>query len=69
MVTTMKEDGFKELTTHYINGAFVESHGRDVMDIIRPTDGKTIGRFTLADEEDRRCAIAAAKGAFASYGQ
>jgi hypothetical protein len=25
----------KTLTTHYIDGAFVESHGREVMDIIR----------------------------------
>ena len=25
----------KTITTHYIDGAFVESHGREVMDIIR----------------------------------
>jgi aldehyde dehydrogenase (NAD+) len=30
----------KTLTTHYIDGAFVESHGREVMDVIRPTNGK-----------------------------
>jgi aldehyde dehydrogenase (NAD+) len=58
----------KTITTHYIDGAFVESHGRDVMDIIRPTDGQVIGRVTLADEEDTRRAIAAAKCAFAMYG-
>jgi len=28
----------KAITTHYIDGAFVESHGREVIDIIkRPT--------------------------------
>jgi aldehyde dehydrogenase (NAD+) len=28
----------KTITTHYIDGSFVESHGREVMDIIsRPT--------------------------------
>jgi aldehyde dehydrogenase (NAD+) len=59
----------KTITTHYIDGAFVESHGREVMDIIRPTDGQIIGRVTLADEEDTRRAIAAAKLAFATYGR
>ena len=59
----------KTITTHYIDGAFVESHGREVMDIIRPTDGQVIGHATLADEEDTRRAIAAAKRAFATYGR
>ena len=56
------------LTTHYIDGAFVESHGREVMDIIRPTDGQLIAQVNLGDEEDTRRAIAAAKRAFATYG-
>jgi aldehyde dehydrogenase (NAD+) len=64
-----KESRVKTITTHYIDGAFVESHGREVMDIIRPTDGQVIGRVTLADEEDTRRAIAAAKRAFATYGR
>jgi aldehyde dehydrogenase (NAD+) len=59
----------KTITTHYIDGAFVESHGHEVMDIIRPTDGQAIGRVTLADEDDARRAIAAAKRAFATYGR
>src|ERR1700730_12277054 len=57
------------ITKHYIDGAFVESHGREVMDIVNPTNGKAIGRVTLADEEDARRAIAAAKRAFATFGQ
>jgi aldehyde dehydrogenase (NAD+) len=57
----------KTLTNHYIDGAFVESHGREVMDIIRPTNGQLIGRATLGDEEDTRRAIAAAKSAFATF--
>jgi aldehyde dehydrogenase (NAD+) len=57
------------LTTHYIDGAFVESHGREVMDVVRPSDGQVIGRATLADEEDTRRAIAAARRAFATYGR
>jgi aldehyde dehydrogenase (NAD+) len=59
----------KTITKHYIDGAFVESHGREVMDIINPTNGKVIAKVTLADEEDARHAIAAAKRAFATYGQ
>jgi aldehyde dehydrogenase (NAD+) len=59
----------KTITEHYIDGAFVESHGREVMDIVNPTSGKTIGRVTLGDEEDTRRAIAAAKRAFATFGR
>jgi aldehyde dehydrogenase (NAD+) len=59
----------KTLTTHYIDGAFVESHGREVMDVIRPTNGEVIGRVTLGDEEDTRRAIGAAKRAFTTFGR
>jgi aldehyde dehydrogenase (NAD+) len=62
-------DTIKTITTHYIDGAFVESHGREVMDIIRPTDRKVIGRVTLGDEEDTRRAISAAQRAFATFGR
>ena len=59
----------KIIAKHYIDGAFVESHGTKVMDIIKPTNGQVIGRVTLGDEEDTRRAIAAAKRAFASFGR
>jgi aldehyde dehydrogenase (NAD+) len=57
----------KTITQHYIDGAFVESHGREVMDVINPANEKVIARVTLADEEDTRRAIAAAKRAFITY--
>jgi aldehyde dehydrogenase (NAD+) len=57
----------KTITTHYIDGVFVESHGREVMDSINPSNGKVIGRAMLGDEEDARRAIAAAKRAFGSF--
>src|ERR1700685_4295668 len=57
------------ITKHYIDGAFVESHGTEAMDIIKPTNGRVIGRVTLADEEDTKHAIAAAKNAFAGFGR
>jgi aldehyde dehydrogenase (NAD+) len=59
----------KTLTTHYIDGGFVESHGKEVMDIIKPTNGQLIGRVTLGDEEDTRRAIAAARRAFTTFGR
>jgi aldehyde dehydrogenase (NAD+) len=58
-----RNDEIKTLTTHCIDGAFVESHGREVMDMVKPTNGKVIARVTLADEEDARRAIDAAKRA------
>ncbi len=69
MPTLTEKATIKTLTTHYIDGAFIESHGREVMDIIKPTNGQVIARVTLADEEDARRAIAAAKRAFASFGR
>jgi aldehyde dehydrogenase (NAD+) len=62
-------DTDKAITTHYIDGGFVESHGREVMDIIRPTDRKLIGRVTLGSEQDTRRAIAAAKRALVTFGR
>jgi len=67
--TVMKTDTIKTITTHYIYGAYVGSHGREVMDLINPTTAQVIGRVTLADGEDARRAIAAAKRAFATVGR
>src|ERR1700750_3039028 len=64
-----EESAMKTITTHYIDGAFVESHGHEVMDIINPTNKQVIARVTLADDEDARRAIAAAKRAFTSFGR
>jgi aldehyde dehydrogenase (NAD+) len=69
MTTTTKKGPIKTITTHYIDGAFVQSHGRELMDVVRPTDGQVIGRVTLGDEEDTRRAIAAARRAFATFGR
>jgi hypothetical protein len=69
MTAATNRGAIKTIATHYIDGAFAESHGREVMDIIRPQDGQVTARVTLADEEDTRRAIAAAKRAFADYGR
>ena len=67
MATATEKETIRTLTTHYIDGAFVESHGRKVLDVIKPTNGQLIARVTLGDEEDTRRAIASAKRAFASF--
>jgi aldehyde dehydrogenase (NAD+) len=69
MKTTATGDTVKTITTHYIDGSFVESHGREVMNVVKPTNGQVIARVTLGDEEDTRRAIAAAKRAFATFGR
>jgi aldehyde dehydrogenase (NAD+) len=69
MAALTETNAIKTISTHYIDGAFVASHGQEVMDIIRPTDAKVIGRVTLGDEEDTRRAIAAARRAFAAFGR
>src|SRR5258706_52805 len=65
----LRRGAMKTITKHYIDGAFVESHGREVMDIVNPANDKVIAKVTLADEEDARRAIAAAKRAFVMYGR
>jgi aldehyde dehydrogenase (NAD+) len=47
----------------YIDGQFVEPHGRELFDLFNPATGKVIGRVRLGDAEDARAAIAAAKRA------
>src|SRR5258708_3129022 len=64
-----RESAMQTITKHYIGGAFVDSHGSEVMNIIKPTNGQVMARDTLADEEDTRHAIAAAKSAFANFGR
>jgi len=69
METIIEKDTIRTITTHYIDGAYIESHGREVMDLISPTTGQVIGHVSLGDEEDTRRAIAAAKRAFATFGR
>jgi aldehyde dehydrogenase (NAD+) len=69
MEAIKEKEKVKTLTTHYIDGAFVDSHGSEIMDIISPVTAKVIGRVTLGDEEDTRRAIAAARRAFETYGR
>jgi aldehyde dehydrogenase (NAD+) len=55
------------ITTHYIDGAFIESHGREVMDSVNPSNRQVVARSLLGDEEDAKRAIAAAKRALVDF--
>lgn len=55
------------ISKHYINGEFVESHGKEKFELINPSTQEVIGRVTLGDEEDTKRAISAAKQAFKTY--
>ncbi|MBW7453884.1 aldehyde dehydrogenase family protein [Paenibacillus sepulcri] len=51
----------------YINGQFVKPHGTEIQDLINPSTKEIIGKVTLANEQDTRDAIAAAKKAFKTF--
>jgi aldehyde dehydrogenase (NAD+) len=57
----------KKINQIYINGAFVTPHGKEIFELINPTDNQKIGEVTLGDEEDTKAAIAAAKEAFKTF--
>jgi len=51
----------------YIDGNFVTPHGTELFDLHNPATAQVIGRVRLADKEDARAAIAAAKRAFPTF--
>jgi aldehyde dehydrogenase (NAD+) len=57
----------KHISTQYINGKFVPSHGTDQFGLINPSSNTVIGRLSLADEHDTQDAISAAKAAFKDF--
>ncbi len=53
----------------YINGEFVTPHGSERFNLYNPATESVIGTVRLADEQDARSAIAAAKAAFPAWSQ
>ncbi len=53
---------------HYINGAWVASHGRETMPILNPATNSRIGSLTLGNGADVDRAVMAAKAAFETWG-
>jgi aldehyde dehydrogenase (NAD+) len=57
----------KTIDKIYINGAYVTPNGTEKFTLINPSTNETIGEVVLADEQDTRLAIAAAKEAFKTF--
>ena len=57
----------RHIDTIYINGRFVTPHGTELFDLHNPATAQVIGQVRLADAEDARSAIAAAKRAFPAF--
>lgn len=57
----------RTLNQHFINGQFAHSMGKEMQDLVNPSNKKTIGRLVLGNEQDVQLAIAAAKEAFKSF--
>ena len=51
----------------YIDGAFVKPHGSEMLDLFDPARGEVFAQVRLADDEDARQAIQAAKRALPLY--
>lgn len=51
----------------YIDGAFVTPHGDELFNLFNPATEQVIGQVRLADAQDARDAIAAAKRAFPAF--
>jgi len=57
----------RDLTKFYINGEWVEPHGRNKLDVINPATEQPFAKISLGDATDVDKAVKAAKAAFDSY--
>ena len=57
----------RSITQIYIDGAFVTPHDEETADLFNPSTEEKIGTVRLADRQDARAAIAAAKRAFPAF--
>ncbi len=63
----MQENAIHAIEHIYIDGAFVRPHGVERLSLVDPTTEAVTGDVRLADEEDARRAVAAAKKALPAY--
>ncbi len=57
----------RDLTKHFINGQWVDSHGKARLDVINPATEKPFAVITLGDDTDVDRAVKAARAAFESF--
>lgn len=55
------------MVKNYINGAFIDSFGKETVDIVNPANGKVIDTCPLGGAEDVALAVNAAKEAFKTW--
>jgi aldehyde dehydrogenase (NAD+) len=63
MIMTTENRADHHIDEAYIDGTFVRVHGSEVVASVNPATGQTIATAVLADRDDARLAIAAAKRA------
>ncbi|PWV46698.1 gamma-aminobutyraldehyde dehydrogenase [Nocardiopsis sp. L17-MgMaSL7] len=52
---------------NFINGAFVDAHGQDRLDVVNPTNGNTVAVSPVSDQADVDAAFDAARAAFTTW--
>jgi aldehyde dehydrogenase (NAD+) len=63
MIMTTQDTTPRHIDEAFIDGAFMRVHGSEVVESLNPATGRAIGSAVLANREDARFAIAAAKRA------
>ena len=58
-----------DTTKFYVDGAWVEPHGKDVRDVVNPATMQAVAKVALGDEDDADRAVAAAKAAFPAWSE
>jgi aldehyde dehydrogenase (NAD+) len=58
-----KESGMRKIERVYVGGKLTVPHGNELFQLFNPSEEEIIGQVRLADEQDARAAIAAAKAA------
>jgi aldehyde dehydrogenase (NAD+) len=62
-----RKTGMRKIERTYIGGKLAVPHGTELFDLFNPSQEEVIGQVRLADSEDGRAAIAAAKKAQESH--
>ncbi|UKB83454.1 aldehyde dehydrogenase family protein [Chryseobacterium sp. MEBOG06] len=57
----------KSIDKAYIDGEFTSLHGKEIFELINPSNHQKIGEVVLGDETDTQKAVAAAKEAFKTF--
>lgn len=52
---------------NFVNGEFVDAHGQGTIDVVDPSEGRTVAVSPVSDQVDVDSAFAAARDAFASW--